>query len=84
MNDFCKYEKEIGGLEAEVRAVTKAVEKLDKTLNNGVKSQLATIAEHCKAHDDLHKGIVWRAAFKAFILLGGAYIIGYCVKMNLS
>ena len=91
MQEECKYSCEIGELRADckhlkdsIKDVESWMRKIDADLNNGMKKEIATISEHCKGHEQVHKNLAWNVGFKTFLMLGGAALIVYAFKEILS
>lgn len=61
--------KELGKLIATTELVVDRLGMIESSLNNGIKAKIVCIEEHCKAHDEKHRGIVWKSALATILLV---------------
>jgi MinD superfamily P-loop ATPase len=76
MGDDCKINCELGAIkqfcesQGELnKTILKKLDKIDADLNDGLKTDMAVVKEHCKAHDREHKGLTVRTAVLALLFL---------------
>ena len=76
MSEDCKFECEFGGIKQFCESqgklnesILKKLDKIDADLNDGLKTDMAVVKEHCKAHDKEHKGLTVRTAVLALLFL---------------
>jgi hypothetical protein len=76
MDDDCKVGCELGAIkqfcesQGELnKTILKKLDKIDADLNDGLKTDMAVVKEHCKAHDREHKGLTVRTAVLALLFL---------------